>query len=143
MDLSQTIHLLGDLLGRVISELESPAIFDIEERIRGLAKARRGGEANAASGLQAEVSTLHNEQARVVAAAFAAYFDLVNLAEEEARVQLLRQREDESYPEPVRESIGEAVIFPPFTWNSYGTRNLRVKFSRPSARNMTEHGNLF
>ena len=31
MDLSQTIHLLGDLLGQVISELESPAIFETED----------------------------------------------------------------------------------------------------------------
>ena len=42
MELSQNIHLLGDLLGKVISELESPEIFEIEERIRALAKARRG-----------------------------------------------------------------------------------------------------
>src|SRR5688572_20943756 len=109
MELSQNIHLLGDLLGKVISELESPRIFEIEERIRALAKARRGGDAIAADHLHAEVSVLQNEDARVIAAAFAAYFDLVNLAEENQRVQLLRQREDESFPEPVHESIGEAI----------------------------------
>ena len=109
MEISQNIHLLGDLLGRVISELESPAIFETEERIRALAKAWRGGDAGAAKGLHREVSALRNEDARVIAAAFAIYFDLVNLAEENHRVQLLRQREDESYPEPIRESIGEAV----------------------------------
>jgi phosphoenolpyruvate carboxylase len=108
MELSQNIHLLGDLLGRVISELESPALFEIEERIRALAKAWRGGDSGAAEGLHQEVSALRNEDARVIAAAFAIYFDLVNLAEENQRVQLLRQREDESYPAPIRESIGEA-----------------------------------
>src|SRR5512146_958603 len=105
MELSQNIHLLGDLLGRVISELESPAIFEIEERIRALAKARRGGDVIAAQNLHAEVSALQNESARVIASAFAVYFDLVNLAEENHRVQLLRQREDDSYPEPIRESV--------------------------------------
>ena len=44
MDISQTIHLLGDLLGKVISDLESPEIFNTEERIRTQAKARRAGE---------------------------------------------------------------------------------------------------
>jgi phosphoenolpyruvate carboxylase len=109
MELSQNIHLLGDLLGKVISELESPQIFEIEERIRALAKARRGGDVIAAERLHTEVSALQNEDARVIAASFATYFDLVNLAEENHRVQLLRQREDASYPEPIRESIGEAI----------------------------------
>ncbi len=67
MDLSQNIHLLGDLLGQVISELESPELFETEERIRALAKARRGGDSAAAEGLQAEVSSLQNGDARVVA----------------------------------------------------------------------------
>jgi phosphoenolpyruvate carboxylase len=109
MELSQNIHLLGDLLGRVISELESPAIFETEERIRALAKARRSGDLVAADGLHREVAALQDEEARVIAASFAAYFDLVNLAEENHRVQLLRQREDESFPEPIRESVGEAI----------------------------------
>jgi hypothetical protein len=43
MDLSQTLHLLGDLLGRVLSELQSPAIFATGERIRAEAKARMPG----------------------------------------------------------------------------------------------------
>ncbi len=109
MELSQNIHLLGDLLGRVISELESPDLFGIEERIRALAKARRNGDTVAAQKLQQEVSSLQNEDGRVIAASFAAYFDLVNLAEEHQRVRLLRQREDELFPEPVHESIGEAI----------------------------------
>lgn len=109
MDISQNIHLLGDLLGKVISELESPELFEIEERIRALAKARRSGNKDAAEGLQQYVSSLKNEDARVVAAAFAAYFDLVNLAEEDYRVRLLRQREHEAFPKPVHESIGEAI----------------------------------
>jgi len=109
MDISQNIHLLGDLLGKVISELESPELFEIEEHIRTLAKARRSGKKDAAEQLQQTVSSLRNEDARVVAAAFTAYFDLVNLAEEEHRVQLLRRRENEVFPAPVDESIGEAI----------------------------------
>jgi phosphoenolpyruvate carboxylase len=109
MDLSQTIHLLGDLLGQVLSELESPYIFDAEERIRAEAKARRSGNHKAARRLQEEVSSLGTDKARAVAAAFATYFDLVNLAEENHRVRLLHQEIEEKYPEPIVESIGDAV----------------------------------
>ncbi len=109
MDISQTIHMLGDLLGKVISDLESPEIFEIEEHIRADAKARRAGDRSAALRLQKRVSTLSTDEARAVAAAFATYFDLVNLAEDNQRVQLLRQRLDQKYPAPVDESIGEAV----------------------------------
>ncbi len=109
MELSQTIHLLGDLLGEVISELESPAIFEIEERIRTQAKARRNREEFAVAELEKEVSALSTAQARAVASAFTTYFDLVNLAEENQRVSMLRQREDAQYPEPIDELIGEAI----------------------------------
>ncbi len=109
MDISQIIHLLGGLLGQVISELESPLIFEIEERIRALAKARRGGDISSAINLQQEVASLKTGEARAVAASFAAYFDLVNRAEENQRVQALRRHEDEKYPEPIPESIGEAI----------------------------------
>ncbi len=109
MDISQTIHLLGDLLGQVISELESPLIFEVEERIRALAKARRSGDQSSAEKLPQEVSSLKTEEARVIAASFAAYFDLVNCAEENQRVNALRRREDEKYPEPISESIGSAI----------------------------------
>jgi phosphoenolpyruvate carboxylase len=108
MELSQNIHLLGDLLGKVISELEAPSIFELEERIRLLAKARRSGDGSAAKELPLEVSSLKTEEARAAAAAFAAYFDLVNLAEEDQRVTLQRQHEDEKYPEPISESICDA-----------------------------------
>jgi phosphoenolpyruvate carboxylase len=93
MDLSAAIHLLGDILGEVISELESPDIFAIEERIRAAAKERRTGNTDAAQQLESEVEALDINAARAVSAAFTAYFDLVNLAEEYQRVKQLRERE--------------------------------------------------
>jgi len=109
MDISQTIHLLGDLLGQVISEQESPHIFDIEERIRTLAKSRRAGDQFAAGKLKDEVGALTSDEARAVATAFTTYFDLVNLAEEMNRANLLRQNEEDHYPEPLKGSISEAM----------------------------------
>lgn len=109
MDLSATIHLLGDILGRVISEQESPKLFELEERIRQYAKARRVGDQPSAQALAGTVAELAPDSARAIAAAFCLYFDLVNLAEEHYRVAVLRQKQAEQYPEPIQDSIGEAV----------------------------------
>jgi phosphoenolpyruvate carboxylase len=109
MDLSAIIHLLGELLGVVLSEQESPTLFEIEERIRALAKARRAADAHAADHLAAEVAALTPDSARAIASAFTLYFDLVNLAEEDYRVQSLRERERERDPEPIAEAIAEAI----------------------------------
>ena len=109
MDLSAAIHLLGDILGEVISELESPEIFATEERIRAAAKERRAGNDEAAKQLEKDVEALDLNAARAVSAAFTAYFDLVNLAEEYERVQQLRERESMLSPEPLNESVGDAV----------------------------------
>ena len=97
MDLPSTIHYFGELLGRVISEQESPALFEIEEKIRANAKAYRAGDTNAVARLASDVAALSVAQARVVASAFTLYFDLVNLAEEAQRVQALRERERENF----------------------------------------------
>jgi phosphoenolpyruvate carboxylase len=109
MELSAAIHLLGDILGEVISELESPELFAAEERIRAAAKERRAGNIEAGKQLEADVEALDINAARAVSAAFTSYFDLVNLAEEYQRVQQLRERESMLSPAPLNESVGEAV----------------------------------
>src|SRR5207253_5584246 len=88
LDLSATIHLLGETLGEVLRAQESSALFGTEERIRALAKSRRAGDAAAAGGLADEVGALDVDGARATASAFA---DLVNLAEESHRIRALRQ----------------------------------------------------
>jgi phosphoenolpyruvate carboxylase len=109
VDLSASIHLLGETLGEVLRAQESPALFDTEERIRALAKARRGGDAEAAERLAAEVAALSPDAARATASAFAVYFDLVNLAEESHRIAALRERDRAWHPAPIGESLGDAV----------------------------------
>ena len=109
MELSTTIRLLGDILGDVITELESSDLFETEERIRIAAKDRRGGNIEAAKQLEAQVEALTVDGARAISAAFTTYFDLVNLAEEYSRVQQLRAREKERHPAPLGESVGAAI----------------------------------
>lgn len=109
MEISETIHLLGDILGQVISERESPSVFEMEEQIRAEAKARRSGNEQAAGNLESLVSGLDPQKGRAVSSSFALYFDLINLAEENERVRVLRQQARERFPHPVHESIGEAI----------------------------------
>jgi len=109
VDLSATIHLLGEALGDVLRAQESVALFETEEHIRALAKARRAGEMDAAVRLPLAVADLPVDAARATASAFAVYFDLINLAEEVHRIQALRARERAQYPAPIGESIGEAI----------------------------------
>ena len=109
MDISATIHLLGEALGDVLRTQESGGLFETEERIRALAKARRAGEMDAAVRLPLAVADLPADAARATASAFAVYFDLINLAEEVHRIQALRARERAKHPAPIGESIGETI----------------------------------
>lgn len=109
MDLSATIHWLGDTLGQVIVDQESQAIFDLEERIRQAAKDRRAGDENAVRDLAGAVAGLSAEEGHAVASAFSLYFDLVNVAEEAHRVKVLRDLKRENHPVPIHDSIGAAL----------------------------------
>jgi len=90
--LSERIHLLGDLLGETIVAQAGRALFDRVEQVRALAKAGRAGDADGFARLQRLVADLPLDEARVVAKAFASYFQLVNVAEERERVRILRER---------------------------------------------------
>lgn len=112
--LRSTIRFLGNLLGETIIEQEGQAIFDLEEKIRDLAKRWRSGET--AGLLQAEqqlVPALINDlpKANAVLKAFTTYFALVNLAEEQQRVHVLRERALSAYEQdvPMSETIAHAV----------------------------------
>jgi phosphoenolpyruvate carboxylase len=109
--LSEQIHLLGDLLGQTIVEQEGVPLYELVEELRGLAKVHRGGDEAAGERLLLRVESLPIPEARGVAKAFATYFKLVNLAEDEERVRVLRRREREAHASGASaiETIGAAV----------------------------------
>jgi phosphoenolpyruvate carboxylase len=111
--LSAQIRTLGHILGETIVKLEGKEIFDLEEKVRLLAKSSRGGDANAEKELRAVVHDLTPVQASRMAMAFTVYFELVNLAEETHRVKLLRRRRRAQYSvagtPPMKESIWAAL----------------------------------
>lgn len=109
------VRELGRALGRVITQLEGVATFDTVELLRGLAKASRGGDEAAAGKLAVAVAGLAPAEAFNQAMAFTLYFELVNLAEENFRIMLLRQRRNARQAgagelPPLRESIEAAVL---------------------------------
>ena len=111
------IRSLGAVLGRVIAKLEGQETYETVERLRTLAKESRAGEPRAARDLAAAVEKLSPQQAFDQAMAFTLYFELTNVAEENFRVSLLRQRRAARLKagpktedaKPVRESIEAAV----------------------------------
>ncbi|HTJ77591.1 MAG TPA: phosphoenolpyruvate carboxylase [Rariglobus sp.] len=112
------IRALGSALGRVITQIEGPATLATVERLRTLAKASRAGDEAAASSLGETVAALTPSEAFNQAMAFTLYFELVNLAEENFRILLLRRRRaarlaadpKSSEARPMRETIESAII---------------------------------
>jgi phosphoenolpyruvate carboxylase len=109
--LSATIHFLGDILGEVIRGQEGLPAFELEERVRALAKEIRAGGGDAKSAeLGQIIAELRVDEARVLIKAFSAYFALVNLSEQLQRIWVLRDRARANASAPRAESIAVAVV---------------------------------
>jgi phosphoenolpyruvate carboxylase len=105
--LSADIRLLGNLLGQIIREQHGDAAFDLVERIRARAKARRDlSDSVQTQELAQDIRELDLEARQVLIKAFSNYFQLINIAEDQQRVRVLRQREAEGM---LDESIEAAV----------------------------------
>jgi phosphoenolpyruvate carboxylase len=107
----QQVRMIGDQLGTAISEIEGAERLDLVERVRGLAVAHRAGKPNAGPELAELIEQVPAEDALVVVTAFAAWFHLVNLVEDQALVrELLDTRQAAAdRDEPLDESIEAAV----------------------------------
>jgi phosphoenolpyruvate carboxylase len=112
------IRSLGATLGQTIAALEGGHTLETVETLRTLAKSSRAGDAAAGRELARTVAGLTPSQAFNQAMAFTLYFELVNLAEENFRIRLLRERNQRHraaiaaghVSEPMRESIEAAIV---------------------------------
>ena len=113
--LSADIHLLGNLLGTIIREQHGAAALDTVEHVRANAIARRNDDPDshneatreaAHRTLAGTINALAQEQRRVLIKAFSIYFQLINIAEDQQRIRVLRQRERDG---SLRESIDPAI----------------------------------
>jgi phosphoenolpyruvate carboxylase len=103
--LRREVHLLGDMLGQVLSEYGGAGLLDdVEQLRRTVIAARDTDDEGAASRL---VESWPIGRAEQVARAFTCYFQLVNLAEERHRARALRERDRGT--EPLAESLAQAV----------------------------------
>ena len=106
--LSADIKLLGNMLGVVIREQHGVEAFNLVERVRAEAKERRSSNAHAAGDLQNIIDSLDTSSMQVLIKAFSNYFQLINIAEDQQRIRVLRQREakgtlDESIDSAIRQ----------------------------------------
>ena len=104
--LSADIRLLGGLLGTVIRAQHGESQCQLVEQIRSLARARRKGDATAGEALRTQIAGLDLESLRVLIKAFSNYFQLINIAEDQQRIRVLRGREMNG---AIKESIENAV----------------------------------
>jgi phosphoenolpyruvate carboxylase len=108
--LSADIHLLGDLLGETIRRLAGEEIFALEEEVRASAKQLRADPSpEEARRLRDRLALLALPALRGLIRAFSIYFDLVNLAEQQARVRALRSQAFASAETPRPESTEAAL----------------------------------
>jgi phosphoenolpyruvate carboxylase len=103
--LRRDVRLLGDLLGRVLVEQEDESLLDDVERVRGLARAARAGGPQ--DDLAAAVAELPLGRQASVLRAFALYFTLANVAEQQHRIRRRRAyaAEERVLPESLDESF--------------------------------------
>lgn len=81
------VRLLGDLLGRSVASVDGEERLALVERVRTLSVAHRRGADD--TELRALLRDLPAEDVRIVARAFAAWFHLVNLAEDQGQTRRL------------------------------------------------------
>jgi phosphoenolpyruvate carboxylase len=90
-DVGRDIRELAALLGEVLERQTSTAAFDTVENVRRASIDYRRGDAPSRDPVRDRLTGLDPETTRTVARAYAAYFELVNVAEERERVRALRR----------------------------------------------------
>ncbi|WP_043498962.1 phosphoenolpyruvate carboxylase [Georgenia sp. SUBG003] len=106
------VRLLGGLLGQVLTEYGSAGLFEDVEALRELAiSALEDPGSDALARAEELVDSFSAERAEEVARAFACYFHLTNLAEEQHRVRTLRARDGDVPLAEQRASDSVAAAF--------------------------------
>lgn len=91
------VGLLGELLGKILTEYGSEGLLDDVEKLRSLTITAVESESEATlAEAETFVENLTAERAKEVARAFTCYFLLANLAEEQHRIRTLRTRDGET-----------------------------------------------
>ena len=85
IELSSTIHLLGEILGNVIKKQEGIKIFNKIEKIRLLSKLSNSNNAKknifSFNQLKKEIANLNKRESLIIAKSFSRFLDFTNIAE--------------------------------------------------------------
>jgi phosphoenolpyruvate carboxylase len=104
--LRASIRHLGGLLGTIIRQQHGDDAYNLVEDVRARAKARRMQDPNGVGTLLDAVEKLDLEHLRILTKSFSNYFQLINIAEDQQRIRVLRLREGEG---KLDESIESAI----------------------------------
>ena len=109
--LESDIKLLGQIHGNAILQQAGKIAFDLIEEIKSHSlMIRETNSFTEARKLISKLDSIEIKELRLLIRAFAVYFDLLNLAEQQARVRSLRKKEMISNGQPLRESVEAALI---------------------------------
>jgi phosphoenolpyruvate carboxylase len=108
--LSADIRLLGNLLGQIIRQQHGDEAFELVEKVRRQAKARRKGDETATDSLAEIIQSLNLQHKQILIKAFSNYFQLINIAEDEQRIRVLRQRESNNQLDETISGAVDALI---------------------------------
>lgn len=110
-DADGTLVRLVELLDLVVREQVGESLADTMDRIRRLAIERRAGLPEAESRLVGRLAQIDNDELRAVIRWLSLFFDLANLAEDQARIETLQDREQTAADQgvPRAESIAAAI----------------------------------
>ena len=108
--LRDDVRLLGQLLGAVIAEQGGDRLFGLVEDVRHRAiELRERYDPAEEAGLLDRIDRLELGELFGLVRAFALYFHLINLAEDNHSLRTLREREQRAAPAPRPESIAAAL----------------------------------
>jgi len=109
--LDSDINLLSEIHGNAILKQAGKFAFALIEEIKSRSLLiRRTNSVVEARELIAKLNGLEIRDMRLLIRAFGVYFDLLNLAEQQARVRSLRNKEIISDGQPLRESVESALL---------------------------------
>jgi len=110
LDLESTIQLFDQLLDDTILRIEGEESLRLVEQVRAATQElRENHSVEAARALVELLSRLDLPRLRTLTRAFTLYFDLINLAEQQARVRALRRRALQADGAPRSETPAEAL----------------------------------
>lgn len=127
-ELRREVDSLGRLFGEVIKHHTGQHGFDLVEEVRTMARRLSEGDAEVATELRERLSQLSGDELSIIIRSFTIVLELANLAEDRHRIRVIRDREQQAYPDARSESIGAA--FASFHEEGLSTAEIRELLER-------------